>query len=134
MSTGARERLRPAGVAKSCDRWMSAVTTQIEDPTQVEGMTIGQLSALVGVPVPTLRSWERRYHMQPTSRPVGTTRHYSLHDAQMLTLMRDDVAGVFAQRRPRSPSGRSSTSTASARRSLPACWMPVTALTPSASG
>jgi MerR family transcriptional regulator, light-induced transcriptional regulator len=82
-----------AGVCStSADRWISAVTTRIEDPAQVDGMTIGRLSELVGVPVPTLRSWDRRYQMPPMTRHIGTTRLYTFHDVQILRLMRDDVA------------------------------------------
>jgi hypothetical protein len=55
-------------------------------------MTIGQVSELVGVPVTTLRSWERRYQIPPRTRTQGTTRRYTVHEAQMLTLMRDDVS------------------------------------------
>ena len=79
-------------VPARCDRPVSTVTGRTEVRTRLDDMTIGQLSELVGVPVPTLRSWERRYRIPTLTRTDGTTRRYSLLHAQMLSLMRDDVA------------------------------------------
>lgn len=57
-----------------------------------DSMRIGLVSELLGVPVPTLRSWERRYQVPPVKCPDGATRRYTPTDVQMLVLMRDDVA------------------------------------------
>ena len=37
-------------------------------------MTIAQVSALLGIPVPTIRSWERRYGFPTPSRTRGRHR------------------------------------------------------------
>lgn len=55
-------------------------------------MTIGQVSALVGVPVPTLRSWHERYGVAPPARTPGGHRRYGPADVQLLHAMRAAVA------------------------------------------
>ena len=58
------------------------------------GLTISDVTKLVGVPPPTLRSWELRYGIpEPcTNRPPGARRRYSTTDLRALTLMRDEIA------------------------------------------
>jgi len=56
------------------------------------GITIGEASELLGVPAPTLRSWERRYGMPSTSRSTGGHRRYMPAEILLLRYMRDDVA------------------------------------------
>lgn len=56
------------------------------------GLTIQQASALLGVPAPTLRSWERRYGLPSTRRSRGGHRRYSENELRQLQLMRDEVA------------------------------------------
>jgi methanogenic corrinoid protein MtbC1 len=56
------------------------------------GLPIHQVSALLGVPAPTLRSWERRYGLPATVRSAGGHRRYSETELQQLRLMRDEVA------------------------------------------
>jgi methanogenic corrinoid protein MtbC1 len=42
--------------------------------------------------MPTLRSWERRYHLPATSREPGKHRRYSPSELHGLRLMRDEIA------------------------------------------
>ncbi len=55
------------------------------------GSSIGDVARLLGVPVPTLRSWEQRYGIPDVSRRAGTTRRYSPTDVYALLLMRDEI-------------------------------------------
>jgi methanogenic corrinoid protein MtbC1 len=54
---------------------------------------------VLGVPMPTLRSWERRYNM-PATRPraPGTHRRYTAAELHSLRLMRDEIARGKAAR------------------------------------
>lgn len=56
------------------------------------GMAIQEASQLLGVPSPTLRSWERRYGLPTTPRSAGGHRRYSPAALEELRLMRDEVA------------------------------------------
>lgn len=56
------------------------------------GLAIQQVSDLLGVPAPTLRSWERRYGIPATPRSEGGHRRYSSSALHELRLMRDEVA------------------------------------------
>jgi methanogenic corrinoid protein MtbC1 len=63
------------------------------DPLALDrGLPIHQASALLGVPAPTLRSWERRYGLPTTRRSSGGHRRYSETELHQLRLMRDEVA------------------------------------------
>ncbi|MDX6325450.1 MAG: MerR family transcriptional regulator, light-induced transcriptional regulator [Nocardioidaceae bacterium] len=64
----------------------------VEDKVIGSGLAIQQASALLGVPAPTLRSWERRYGLPTTMRSRGGHRRYSEPELQQLRLMRDEVA------------------------------------------
>lgn len=57
-----------------------------------QGLTIGEASALLGVPAPTLRSWERRYALPTTTRSLGGHRRYQAAELIQLRLMRDEIA------------------------------------------
>ena len=57
-----------------------------------DGLAIQQASALLGVPAPTLRSWERRYGLPTTPRTEGGHRRYPDLALQQLRLMRDEIA------------------------------------------
>ena len=57
-----------------------------------EGLAIQEASTLLGVPSPTLRSWERRYGVPTTPRSAGGHRRYSPEALEELRLMRDEVA------------------------------------------
>ena len=58
----------------------------------MRGVTIAEVSQTLGVPMPTLRSWELRYGIPSSVRPLGTHRRYTPQELQALRLMRDEVA------------------------------------------
>ncbi|MDQ2837186.1 MAG: MerR family transcriptional regulator [Actinomycetota bacterium] len=53
---------------------------------------IAEVSRLLGIPMPTLRSWELRYDMPKRIREVGTHRRYTPAELHGLRLMRDEIA------------------------------------------
>jgi DNA-binding transcriptional MerR regulator len=57
-------------------------------------LAISEVADLLGVPMPTLRSWELRYGIPPagTLRLAGSLRRYSSGDVHALALMRDEIA------------------------------------------
>ncbi|MDP9224574.1 MAG: B12-binding domain-containing protein [Actinomycetota bacterium] len=57
-----------------------------------EGLSIRTVSEALGVPAPTLRSWERRYGLPTTLRSSGGHRRYTEEALTELRLMRDEVA------------------------------------------
>lgn len=63
-----------------------------ELPNDKGQFSIQQVSRLLGVPAPTLRSWERRYEIPVVDRSVGGHRRYSPLDVRMLRRMRDAIA------------------------------------------
>ncbi|HEY5846686.1 MAG TPA: MerR family transcriptional regulator [Microlunatus sp.] len=56
------------------------------------GLTIEQVSRMVDVPAPTIRSWERRHQVPVVSRTPGGHRRYSSEQLDALRRMRDLVA------------------------------------------
>ncbi|HEX8082590.1 MAG TPA: B12-binding domain-containing protein [Jatrophihabitans sp.] len=56
------------------------------------GVPIAEAARQLGVPMPTLRSWELRYNMPETVRGVGKHRRYSTAELHGLRLMRDEIA------------------------------------------
>ncbi len=62
------------------------------DESLQPALPIHQVSELLGVPAPTLRSWERRYGLPSTPRSGGGHRRYSESALHQLRLMRDQVA------------------------------------------
>lgn len=54
-------------------------------------MTIAAVSSLLGIPVPTIRSWERRYGFPVPSRTRGKHRRYSVDEVDQLRMMRDEI-------------------------------------------
>jgi methylmalonyl-CoA mutase cobalamin-binding subunit len=72
------------------------------DPDDDAGVAIAELSKALGVPMPTLRSWELRYCIPTVSRPRGQHRRYLPADVHAVRLMRDEIvrglsAGAAAQ-------------------------------------
>ncbi len=66
---------------------------QHDDPaTTGRGLTIQEAGRLLGVPGPTLRSWERRYGLPATTRSPGGHRRYRADELVQLSLMRDEIA------------------------------------------
>lgn len=64
-----------------------------DDPSRGgPGLTIQEASDLLGVPAPTLRSWERRYGLPVTSRSPGGHRRYQAFELVQLRLLRDEIA------------------------------------------
>jgi DNA-binding transcriptional MerR regulator/methylmalonyl-CoA mutase cobalamin-binding subunit len=57
----------------------------------VDALTIQQVSQLLGVPAPTIRSWERRYELAPASRTDAGHRRYNPEQVQALRRMRDAI-------------------------------------------
>ena len=55
-------------------------------------LTISMVGRLVGIPSPTIRSWERRYQLPIGTRSAGGHRRYTDADVRILTRMRDEVA------------------------------------------
>ena len=66
-------------------------SSQKESPAGT-GAAISQVSESLGVPAPTLRSWERRYGIPVSSRSAGGHRRYSADELNQLRLMRDEIA------------------------------------------
>ncbi len=57
------------------------------------GIPIRDVARLLGVPMPTLRSWEIRYGIPELSgRPSGQHRRYRPDEVNALRLMRDEIA------------------------------------------
>jgi DNA-binding transcriptional MerR regulator len=55
------------------------------------GRTISVVSALLGIPVPTIRSWERRYGFPVPGRTDGSHRRYSNDEIDQLRALRDEI-------------------------------------------
>jgi DNA-binding transcriptional MerR regulator len=53
--------------------------------------TIGELSLATGVPIATLRDWDRRHGLSPSHRTIGNHRRYTETDAMMVVRVRDLV-------------------------------------------
>lgn len=56
------------------------------------GMSISAVSALLDIPVPTIRSWELRYGVPTPARTGGKHRRYSMAEIRELRTMRDEIA------------------------------------------
>jgi methanogenic corrinoid protein MtbC1 len=54
-------------------------------------MTISSVSSLLGIPVPTLRSWERRYGFPAPARTTGRHRRYTMDEVELLRALRDEI-------------------------------------------
>lgn len=54
-------------------------------------MPIAAVSSLLGIPIPTIRSWERRYGFPVPSRTQGKHRRYSIDEVDQLRMMRDEI-------------------------------------------
>ncbi len=52
---------------------------------------IAAVSEMLGVPVPTIRSWERRYGFPSPARTRGQHRRYSVHEVDELRALRDTI-------------------------------------------
>ncbi|MDQ3210170.1 MAG: MerR family transcriptional regulator, partial [Actinomycetota bacterium] len=54
-------------------------------------MPIAAVSSLLGIPVPTIRSWERRYGFPVPARTHGKHRRYAVDQVDGLRMMRDAI-------------------------------------------
>lgn len=63
-----------------------------ETADESPGVRIAEVSRVLGVPMPTLRSWERRYDMPASAREPGKHRRYTPAELHSLRLMRDQIA------------------------------------------
>lgn len=59
---------------------------------------IGAVSKLLGVPVPTIRSWERRYGFPTPPRTGGSHRRYRREEIEQLGMLRDLVTNGLSTR------------------------------------
>lgn len=62
------------------------------DEGELEGLSISAASLLLGVPVPTIRSWERRYGIGEPTRTEGKHRRYDIKALSELRDLRDAIA------------------------------------------
>jgi DNA-binding transcriptional MerR regulator len=53
--------------------------------------TIGEISLATGVPIATLRDWDRRHGLSPSQRTIGNHRRYTESDADLVVRVRDLV-------------------------------------------
>jgi methanogenic corrinoid protein MtbC1 len=58
----------------------------------VSGVPIAEVSRQLGVPIPTLRSWELRHGIPSLEREPRSHRRYSAAELHALRLMRDEIA------------------------------------------
>ena len=54
-------------------------------------LPIAAVSSLLGIPVPTIRSWERRYGFPEPARTQGKHRRYSVDEIDQLRMLRDEI-------------------------------------------
>ncbi len=73
---------------------MQNVKTVIDlvDPPSYEDLTASEVSAMLGIPIPTMRAWERRYGWPSPRRTGGGHRRYSGLEVSQLRALRDEIA------------------------------------------
>ena len=69
----------------------SSETSDSETVSSGRLLSIGEVSAILGIPVPTLRSWERRYGFPQPVRTEGGHRRYSDAHLAQLRRIRDGI-------------------------------------------
>ena len=57
-----------------------------------DGLPTGVAAALVEVPAPTLRAWERRYGVPASPRTLGGHRRYSIGDLDQVAMLREEIS------------------------------------------
>lgn len=70
----------------------SSVSPAARPSDDPRGVPIAEVSSLLGVPMPTLRSWELRYGIPTLSRGAGHHRRYLPAEVHALRLMRDEIS------------------------------------------
>ncbi|HET9723207.1 MAG TPA: B12-binding domain-containing protein [Actinomycetota bacterium] len=63
-----------------------------------ERLTISAVSSSLGIPIPTIRSWERRYGFPAPVRTRGKHRRYSMHEVDLLRQLRDEITRGYPAR------------------------------------
>ena len=63
----------------------------MQSETKQTQMPIAAVSSLLGIPVPTIRSWERRYGFPVPSRTQGQHRRYTVEEVDQLRKLRDEI-------------------------------------------
>jgi DNA-binding transcriptional MerR regulator/methylmalonyl-CoA mutase cobalamin-binding subunit len=63
----------------------------VSDVRDERPLTISEVSTLLGVPIPTIRSWERRYGFAPPPRTPGKHRRYTPAEIEQLRELRDAI-------------------------------------------
>ena len=64
-----------------------------------DDLKVAEVAALIGVPVPTIRSWEKRYGWPRPRRTRGGHRRYGPTEVDQLRALRDEISkGRSAQR------------------------------------
>jgi MerR family transcriptional regulator, light-induced transcriptional regulator len=98
MITRRRDPYTERTYAKWFWDWVSTQTMP-RNKLEVEiPLKTSEVSSLIGVPVPTIRSWERRYGWPSPRRTDGGHRRYTAEEVKQLRLLRDEVtAGRSAQ-------------------------------------
>jgi len=61
------------------------------DQIQLDGRRISVVSDLLGIPIPTIRSWERRYGFPTPDRTQGSHRRYTIEEVEGLREVRDRI-------------------------------------------
>jgi len=57
-----------------------------------DGLATGAAAALVDVPAPTLRAWERRYGVPVSPRTLGGHRRYSISDLDQVAMLLEEIS------------------------------------------
>jgi MerR family transcriptional regulator, light-induced transcriptional regulator len=68
------------------------------DDFPARGLSIGAVSEVLGVPVPTIRSWERRYGFPAPPRTNGRHRRYRTGEMEQLRALRDLITKGLSAR------------------------------------
>ena len=63
-----------------------------------EGVSIAAVSRALDIPVPTIRSWERRYGFPAPSRTAGRHRRYTVREIEQLRDLRDLITRGYSAR------------------------------------
>jgi DNA-binding transcriptional MerR regulator len=66
---------------------MSTTSTEVREP----GARISTVSTTLGIPIPTIRSWERRYGFPTPERTDGRHRRYTPAEIAQLRAVRDRI-------------------------------------------
>jgi len=59
--------------------------------SDAERLSISEVSRFLDVPIPTIRSWERRYGVPTPARTGGGHRRYTREEVDLIRAMRDEI-------------------------------------------